>query len=153
MSVGEICNRNPVIIGKSDSIYHAAELMRDKNANYIIVVESRQGENIPIGITTERDIVVKMVAERLDLDKVTIGEVMQPQPLVAHEDDHIAQTVKRMRHSGVRCLPIINADDVLIGILSIDDILDKQAELLNDIGHILTRQQTRTHEQLFVRQS
>lgn len=151
MSVGEICNRKVVIVGKSDSIYHAAELMRDQHVNYLVVVESSLGNNIPIGAITEREIVVEMVAERLDLDATTIGEVMQPHLLLANEHDDVMKTLKRMRHSNVRCVPIINTDKDLLGILSIDEILDRLAELLHDIGHILTRQQTFSHDKIFVR--
>lgn len=140
MSVGDICNHNPVIIGKSDSIYRAAELMRDNEVSNIIVVESRQGKNIPVGIIMERDIVVNLVATRQDLDTVTIADVVRPDFLVANENDHILQTVKRMRHNNMCCLAVVNDDDALIGTLSIDDILDKLSELLHDIGHIQTRQ-------------
>lgn len=154
MNIGGICNRNPVIIGKSDSVYHAAELMRDKQVNFLIVVESHQGENVPLGIVTERDIVVDAIANRRDLGDVTIGDVMRPNLMVAHEDDQIVQTVKRMRNNGVCCLPVINDNGILTGILSIVDILDNQAEVLNDVGYILSQQlHTLANERLTVRQN
>ncbi len=149
MSVGEICNRNAVIIGKSDSIYHAAELMREQHVNYLVVVESHLGNNIPIGAITERDIVVNIVAKRRDMDETTIGSVMHPLLMVATDHDNVIQTVKRMRHSSVRCIPVVNAQKALIGTLSIDDILDRLAELLNDIGHILAWQETHSHAEIF----
>ena len=149
MSVGDICNHDAVIIGKSDSIYTAAVLMRDQHVNYVVVVESQQGNNIPIGAVTEREIVVDMVAERLDLDTVSVGEVMKPQLVMANEEDDVMKTLKRMRHTSLRCIPVINADKTLVGILSVDDILDRLSELLSDIGHILTRQQTFAHEKVF----
>lgn len=148
MGVGEICNRNAIIIGKSDTLVHAAELMRDKHVNYLVVVESHHGNSIPVGAITEREIVVELVAERQDLDDTTIGDIMQPHLLLAHEHDDILQTVKRMRHNSVRSVPIINADGALMGVLSIDDIVDKLAEVLNDLGHILSRQQTPAQEKI-----
>jgi len=151
MSVGEICNRNAVIIGKSDSIYRAAALMREQRVNYLVVVESNLGNNIPIGALTEHEIVVDIVAERLNLDEITIGDVMQPRLLLANEHDNVIQTVKRMRHNSVRCIPVVDAKKALIGVLSIDDILDRLAELLNDIGHILTWQQTHSQGEIFGR--
>jgi len=146
MSVGDICNRNPAIIGTSDSIYRAAELMRDKGVSYLVVVESRQGKSIPVGTISDRDIVI-MVANRLDLEDIAIGSVMPQHQLLAHEDDRIVQTVKRMRHNGVTCLPVTSSDGALIGIVSTDDILDKQAELLNDLGYIITRQKALPNNQ------
>jgi CBS domain-containing protein len=149
MNVGEICNRHTSILGRDDSIYLAATLMRDHHVDYVVVVESEEGNNIPIGALSNRDIVVKMIAEKLELDRFTVGDVMNSQLLLANEQDDVMTTLKRMRLNGVRCLPIVNENRALVGTLSIDNILDTLSELLNDIGHIIKQQQLLQHEHLF----
>lgn len=149
MRVGDICNHHAVIIGKTDSIFSAAVLMRDQHVNYIVVVESSGGRNIPVGSITDRDIVVKMVANSVDLHSVTIGEAMNASLLLADEHDSVVSTLKRMRHKGLRHIPVINPCRALIGILSIDDILDRLAEQLNDIGYIIAQEQLSLQEDIF----
>ncbi len=138
MTVGDVCNHNVVIIGQQDSISRAARLMRDYHVCDVVVVESSNGINIPVGILTDRDIVVKIIAAELDLDAVSVGDLMNDQLLTANESDQVTVTLKRMRHKGIRCMPVICQDNGLIGILSIDDILDTLTEKLNDIGQIIS---------------
>lgn len=141
MRVGDVCNRDAVIIGKTDSIYTAAALMREHHVNYVVVVESSGGNNIPVGSLTDRDIVVEIIANNLDLGMLTIGEVMKPTLLVASEDDTVMSTLKRMRYKTLQHIPVINSYRALIGVLSIDGILDLLTEHLNDIGYIINRVQ------------
>lgn len=150
MSVGEICDRHVAIAGKHDSIYTAARLMRDHNVMNVFVVESCGGINQPIGILTGRDIVVAIIAERLQPDAVSIGDLMKDTLLVANETDDVMVTVKRMRHKGIRRIPVISDNNGLIGALSIDNVLDALAEQLNDIDQIIIREQF-SKEQLSLR--
>jgi CBS domain-containing protein len=146
MRVGDICNQQAVIIGKTDSVYTAAVLMRDYHVNYIVVVESRSGHNVPVGSLTDRDIVVDMVANNADLATLTIGEVMKPSLLLASENDNVVATLRRMRYKSLQHIPVINEHKELIGVLSIDGILDMLAEELNDISHIINRVQLLSQE-------
>jgi CBS domain-containing protein len=152
MGIGEICNRHAVIIGKSDSIYSAAILMRDRHVHYVVVVESNDGNNIPVGAVTDRDIVVNMIAKKVDLNAVVIGEVMNSQLLLANEQDDVMTTLKRMRNKRIRYTPVVNADSALIGVLSIDDILDRLTEQLNDIDYIISREQAVAREDVYEKQ-
>lgn len=140
MRVGEICNRHAVIVGKLDSIYTAAVLMREHHANYLVVVESCGGNNVPVGSLTDRDIVVDIIAKNADLAKITISDVMNPHLLLAEENDSVISTLKRMRHKRICYIPIVNAKRALIGVLSLDAILDVITEQLNDIGYIINRE-------------
>jgi len=149
MRVGEICNHHAVIIGKSDSVHVAAELMRDQHVNYIIVVESNGGSNIPVGSLSDRDIVVKLSARNVDLDTVTVSEVMNTPPIVAEARDSVMATLKRMRYKGIRHIPVVDTNKALIGILSIDNILESLTEQLNDIGYIITQEQLSVHEDIY----
>jgi len=146
MSVGEICNRNVAVIGKHDSIYAAARLMRDQHVSDVVVVESSGGVNIPVGILTDRDIVVSAVAEELDLNTVLISDFMTRNFLLADDDDDVLGTLKRMRYKGIRRIPVINQRHGLTGILSIDDILDSLVEQLNDIDQIIAHTEHKSEQ-------
>lgn len=143
MNVGEICCRDVVIAGKQDSIFMVARLMRDHQVSNVVMVESRNGINVPLGVLSDRDIVIKIIAEGLDLNHIRVGDIINGQVLTAHEGDDVTITLKRMRHSGIRRVPIVSQDNGLIGILSIDDILDTVTEQLNDIDQIIAHEHTR----------
>lgn len=148
MRVGDVCNHHAVIIGKSDSVYTAAVLMRDHHANYVVVVESRGGYNIPVGALTDRDIVVKIAANDIDMKVITVADVMDA-PIIADEKDSIMATLKRMRHNRVRYIPVINTCKALIGVLSVEDILESLTEQLSDIGYIIIRDKISLHEEAY----
>lgn len=146
MHVGEICNRHAVIIGKEDTVYTAALFMRKNNAGYIVVVESIGGNNIPVGSLTDHDIVEKLVAANVDMRTVTTAEVMSAPLLLADEQDNVMTTLKRMRYKHVRHIPVVNTARALIGVLSIDDVIDMLAEQLVDVGYILSQEQYYPHQ-------
>ena len=137
-----------MLVGKMNSIFSAARLMRDHEVNELIVVESRHGVNIPIGLLSGHDIVVNIIAEERGLDRLVVGDIFKDSLLTANEDNEIAVTLKRMRHEGARRIVIINKSRALIGILSIEHILDKLAEQLNDIDQIITRNDRRDMRQI-----
>lgn len=153
MRVGEICDRHAVIIGRSDSIYHAAVLMREQHANYIVVVEPNGGNNIPVGAISDREIVVDFITQRLDLDAVAVGEVMHAPVLVANENDGVMPTLKRMRHNNVRYIPVVTTNGALFGVLSIENILDMLSEQLDDIGCIVSRAKSTVHDEIVEKHS
>jgi len=123
--------------------------MRDQHVNYVVVVESNGGNNIPVGSLTERDIVVKLAANNVDLDSVTAAEVMEAPLILAEARDSVMATLKRMRYKGIRHIPVTDANKALIGILSIDNILEMLTEQLNDIGYIITQEQLSVHDNIF----
>lgn len=146
MKVGEICTREVVIIEKNASVLEAAKLMRAYHVGDIVAVEPHPGERIPVGILTDRDIVVELIAGGVDLQSVTVGDVMSYQLVTALEDDDVIETVKRMRNRGVRRIPVVNGRGGLEGILSLDDLLDLLAEQLSDIVFLIKREQKEEEE-------
>lgn len=80
MPIGEICNREVVIVRKEDSILEAAKLMREYHVGDVVVVDDREGRVIPLGILTDRDIVVELIAKEVPLDSVSVQDVMSEGP-------------------------------------------------------------------------
>lgn len=146
MSAGEYCNRSVVVISREASIQEAAELMRKHHVGDLVVVEERADRNRPVGLVTDRDIVVELIAKGVDLDSVIVGDIMSFELLAAGEDDDLLFTIKRMRAKGVRRIPVLDRGGALIGILALDDVIDLLAEMLVDVARIIVREQKREQE-------
>lgn len=143
MRVGEFCNRDVVIVRKDTQVLEAAQLMRSHHVGDLVVIEERAGKRIPIGIITDRDIVVEMVAKNVALETVSIGDVMSFELTTASEDDDIFDTVKLMRTKGVRRVPVVDKHGALVGILAIDDLLGLLEEFVGDVTGVIVREQAR----------
>jgi CBS domain-containing protein len=146
MTVGEICNRDVVIIGKEATIPEAAKLMREHHVGNLLVVEDRRGQRVPIGIVTDRDLVVEVLALGVSLDSVAVVDVMTMDLVTARENDGIWETLQRMRTRGVRRMPVVNDQDGLVGILAVDDLLELLADELSALAKVGNREQQREKE-------
>ena len=143
MNVADLCSRNVVSVRKTDEVVDAARLMREHHVGYIVVVEPDfAGSTVrPIGVLTDRDIVVGIVARERDPRSLVVGEVMSEKPVVLNKSDSIAAAVREMRRIGVRRMPVVGSLGELIGVLSLDDVLEALAgELQNLAGAVRNEQ-------------
>ena len=140
MSVGEICNRDVVVCGADDTIHEAVKLMRDYHVGNVIVTEERDQGAVPVGILTDRDIVIELFAEEVDSNSVTVADVMSRQLISVRENDDILATIELMRDKGVRRVPVVNQQGGLEGILAVDDLIELVAEQLTDLVRLFGRE-------------
>lgn len=144
MKAGEVCIRQVQTIGKDALLLDAARQMREFHVGDLIVIEEHDGRRIPVGILTDRDIVVGVAAEDLaHLQSLLVGDVLLPELVTAKGSDSIHTALKTMRTHGIRRLPIVDEGGGLCGILSVDDILGILAEELADLVKIIARAQQR----------
>ena len=143
MTVGEVCNREVVIIEKNGSISDTIELMRKYHVGDVVVVEERVGQRVPIGILTDRDIVIELLAEDVNISSVNVSDVMSYEIKLAREGDDLIETIKRMRSAGVRRMPVVSKKGGLVGILTLDDLMDLMAEMLSDFVALIKKEQTK----------
>lgn len=143
MFVGEYCVRDVVVAERHMSVPELARLMRRYHVGDIVVVEDHAGERMPQGIVTDRDLVVEVLAEEVDLNAVTAADIMSADLLVVGEGDDLWETVERMRDRGVRRAPVVNARGGLEGILTVDDLIDLLAEQMSDLVQLFRREQRR----------
>jgi CBS domain-containing protein len=146
MSVGQFCNRDTVIARKEESIVEAAKLMREFHVGSVIVVEDASHAPKPIGIVTDRDLVVEILAVELDPGVVTVGDIMSYDLVTAHEQDGLWDTLQRMRTKGIRRVPVIDAEGSLVGILSSDDLLEVLTGELSELVKIINKEQEREQQ-------
>ncbi len=117
----EVMTREPVCCEPSDPIPRAAELMKREDVGSVPVVESR-ADNRLVGIVTDRDIVVKLVAEGRKVESATVRDTMTPHPVCCREDDDVSRAVALMEERQVRRMPVVTADGRLSGIIAQADI-------------------------------
>lgn len=143
MKVGELCNREVVVIEGGASIREAAKLMRHYHVGDVIVTEKREEGLAPIGILTDRDIVVELLAEDLSLDDICIADAMSFELLTARTEDDAVETIKQMRATGIRRIPVVNDQGLLEGLLAVDDYLEFFAEQMADLVALVKNEQRR----------
>ncbi len=141
MSIGEICNRDVVVIEKDATVEEAARLMRQHHVGALVVVRERDGVRVPVGIVTDRDIVIEVLAEGVEVGTVLAGDIMSAQLVTAHEADGIWETMQRMRIKGVRRLPVVDERGGLQGIVAMDDVIELLADELSQLAKLVAREQ------------
>ncbi len=141
MTLKSICNREVVIAQKNDTLVEAAKLMREYQVGSIVIVEERNGLRYPVGIVTDRDLVIELIAKEVDINLVTLGDVMYRDIILGKENDDINETIKIMRQRGIRRLPVVDDRGVLVGIVTMDDLIDLIAEELKDLVALIGKQQ------------
>ena len=137
MRVGEYCNREVVVTDRNTTLVETAKLMRREHVGDVVVVEERGGGRYPVGILTDRDIVVELIAEEVDLAILLVGDCMAYELITAREEDDLFDTIKRMRDKGIRRLPVVGVGGTLVGILTVDDLIDLVAEQLTDLAKLI----------------
>ncbi|MGF1614178.1 MAG: CBS domain-containing protein [Gammaproteobacteria bacterium] len=148
MSVGQYCNRDVVIVTEDTSIREAADLMRTHSVGTLVVVKEENRGRVPVGLLTDRDIVVELLAEGVDLESVCVGDVMSYELLAVPEQADLLETVKQMRSKGVRRVPVVDQDGTLTGILALDDLIEVLSEVLVDVSRLIAREQHREREKV-----
>lgn len=141
MNARQLCQRNTVTVQPGDELVTAARLMREKHVGFLVVVEPAEQEGcvVPVGVLTDRDIVISTIALGVDPKTLRVSDVMTPKPTVALVEDSIADVIYRMRHSGVRRLPVVRDHGHLVGVLSLDDVLTHRADELGAAAAVITK--------------
>jgi CBS domain-containing protein len=124
LTTGEVCTRSVTIAFKDTPLVEAARLMRAEHVGCLVVVEEGPtGRRTVSGLLTDRDIVMAVVAPGLDPNTLRVGDVMSSDLATAREDDSLIDLMRAMRTKGVRRMPVVGAQDELVGIVTLDDVL------------------------------
>jgi CBS domain-containing protein len=141
MTIGTICNREVITVKAEATIFHAATLMRQYHVGDVVVIEERNGKIIPIGIVTDRDIVIELIATELDCKVITTGDIMTKNLTVIKENVGIFEAIQLMATKGVRRLPVVDENNGLCGIVTLDDLLMLLANEFNSLTKLISREQ------------
>jgi CBS domain-containing protein len=140
MSLTDLCNRSPVTIAADASLVEAAQLMRARHVGFLVVTPNGAAGR-PIGVLTDRDIVVEVVSEGVDPTRVAVVDAMTREPLLVASDTSPEQVLAQMRAFGVRRAPVVDAAGFLVGVVALDDLLDWLAGAIGDVAAVVRHEQ------------
>jgi len=143
MPLGEYCTRNVITADVEASVYEAAQLMRHHHVGTVVAMRRNGSGEIPVGIVTDRDIVLEIIAPGLDPEVLTVGDIMSTELMTVKESASIFEAIQHMRTMAVRRLPIVNDSGELVGIVTLDDLLGLLSEELHALARMVTREQQR----------
>lgn len=141
--VGDLCKRRVVTVAPGDPIQAAVETMRREHVGDVVVVTPGTAGSTPVGILTDRDVVIELLAEDVDLDRVTVGDCMSEAIITAREDEELLIALQRMAGTGVRRLPVVDGGGCLTGILSVDDVIGFIGEATSAVAEIIAEGRSR----------
>jgi len=130
LTISEICKRNVSVAFKATTLPGAARLMRENHVGCLVVVDEVEGKRIVVGLLTDRDIVTAVVASDLNPATLRVEDVMATDLVTAREDDSLIDLMQTMRRKGVRRIPVVGTQDELLGVVTLDDVLDVLAQEL-----------------------
>jgi CBS domain-containing protein len=140
MHISDICTREAVTCRRDASALDIARLMRERHVGDVIVVDDSGGIALPVGIVTDRDLVVQVLARGVDPAATTAADVMSDSPVTALGSEAIYDAIWHMRGHGVRRLPVVDRRGALIGVLTADDLTRFLASELTEMARIAPHQ-------------
>jgi CBS domain-containing protein len=139
MNVGNCCSKQVVKVSAATSLREASLLMRNHHVGTLVVVATERGIERPVGIITDRDIVVAVLAPGARPEAIRAGDAMPTELFTVREDAGVFEAFRQMAEHGVRRLPVVRADGGLAGIVTGDDLLRVVAAELASFATALRR--------------
>lgn len=152
MSISDICNTQVVTVDETAGVLEVARLMREHHVGCVIVTEEKDGKRLPIGVITDRDLVLEIMAIEANPKHLCAGDIVIRNPVTARRDDGILETLHRMRSNGVRRLPVVDQDGALNGIISADDLIALIARELKELAKLIRVEQRNEKDLLHIGQ-
>ena len=140
MRIGELCTRAVVTCRRDTSAQELAQLMRDRHVGDVVVVDADAGGATPVGIVTDRDVIVRIVAHGVDPKLVRAEDLIVGGLVTALESEGLYDAIWHMRSKGVRRLPVVDQHNHLLGMLTADDVVRFLAEELTELAHAVPHQ-------------
>lgn len=136
MTISDLCKRVVVTIRRDATAEEAAQMMRASHIGNVVVVDPADTRK-PIGIITDRDITVEVVAQGLAPAQTMVGAVMSAPVVSLREEDSFIEALDKMSARGVRRAPVLDRDGNLKGLVSVDDLVPLLARELAKIGALI----------------
>jgi CBS domain-containing protein len=135
LNAGDVCTRIVAIAYPSMAVDEAARVMRTHHVGCLVVVEERSPEErVVVGMLTVRDIALGVVAADRDPHGMRVGDLMSSDVVTAREEDSMSDLLSTMRRKGVRRVPVVSAQDVLLGIVALDDVVGVLAQQMQAVA-------------------
>lgn len=139
-NVGTFMSREPVTCSEAFRLQQVAALMRARHVGSVVVVSGDGLGRRPVGVITDRDIVIEVVATGLDAAAITAGDIVVRPAVTAHDTDSLPEAIQKMRSRGIRRLPVVDLHGDLVGVLSSDDVLQAISHELSTLVRVAEHQ-------------
>lgn len=139
MTCREVMTADPVCCLPNESVTRIAKLMKTENIGSVPICEDRHSKKL-LGIVTDRDLALKILADGRDPSRATAQEVMTRRPITCHGEDNLETALSAMEKNQVRRIPVVDESDQLIGIIAQADVAvrgrqpQKTAEMIEEIS-------------------
>ncbi len=140
MAIGELCSRDVVFVERNETVAQAARRMREHHIGSLVVVDRSGGAPRPVGMFTDRDVAVGVVALGLDPQATPVEAAMRGSVVSVREDEGVGRAIAMMRSEGVRRLPVVDARGALVGLIASDDLIDLFAEEMSGLAGMLSHE-------------
>ncbi len=147
MTIGEYCNREVTITEQDTSVIEAAILMRRHHVGDLVVVDKQGQKTVPIGIVTDRDLVIEVLAQNIEPDSLSIKDIMSTDLVTVNENETLLSVLDIMQEKRVRRILVVNEHGDLQGLLSADDAIGLIAEAMNNLTKLVKREIAREQNQ------
>jgi len=147
MPVGQFCLREVIICDRNTPIRDVAKLMRRHHVGDLLVVDDVEGKRVPVGIVTDRDIAVSVLALDLDPTVISAGDILSREIVTVREDQGLFDTMQLMRVHGIRRMPVVDDQGALVGIISVDDLIQLFAEEMSELAKLISKEQAQEAQQ------
>lgn len=137
MSVGCICTRYVDLADAEETIQIAAQRLNKRKVGTLIILDPTKN---PVGILTDRDLVIRAVAQGKDPRETHVGDIMTRNPRTISEAAPIEHAFSLMRSGSFRRLPVTGSDGTLVGLVSLDDILTLLSEEFTQVGALIEKE-------------
>ncbi len=136
MSLGNLCRREIICVNLGTSVKEAVKLMEEKNVGCVIVI----GSDKPVGMLTDRDILLRVMNKGLDPQKTTVDNVMSKDIVALREDMGLFEALEQVKGKSIRRFPIVDANGALKGIMTLDDIIFLLGKEMADVSSIIEKE-------------
>ncbi|RLM53932.1 CBS domain-containing protein [Halobellus sp. Atlit-31R] len=133
MPVADIARTGVMTAPRDQSAGNLATVMKEENVGSVVIEE----EHRPVGIVTDRDLVVEVLEPRADPTTVTAGDVMTETPVTVDTEAGIFEAIRQMHDHSVRRMPVTDADDELAGIVTLDDLVVLLSDEMDNLAGVI----------------
>lgn len=145
--VGELCNRDVVFATADEAVADAARRLISRHVGALVVVDDVDDVHHPVGVVTDRDLVAAtLVGDVGHVRSLCVGDLMTKELVTATQDEDVFDAMQRMRARGVRRLPVVDANRALVGILTLDDLIEWLGEQLSELTRLVANELRRERE-------
>ncbi|WP_456402172.1 CBS domain-containing protein [Persephonella sp.] len=134
MGIKNIARKEVVTVAPDTSVREVAGIMKDKNVGSVVITEN----NVPIGIVTDRDIVIRVLANDQP-PEIPVRNIMTESPLTINCNEGIFEVLERVKEIGVRRFPVVDDEGKLTGIVTLDDLIYLLGKEMGDIASIIEK--------------